>query len=134
MAVHQSGLRLGVKLKKIKARIVLHRREMVPQRQWRVRSLAKRSAPMVDARLLAMLEAKGVPLHEISVEVLGLGSRRARKLSAVGIRNMQQLSNCSESDLLSVPRFGVFTVEQIKAKLNSYLTAILHGSMPRKYP
>ena len=133
MAVHQSGLRLWVKLKQIKARIALHRRQVVPQGQSRVRSLMRRPAPMVDARLLAMLEAEGVPLHEISVEVLGLGSRRSRKLSAAGIRNMQQISNCSESDLLSVPRFGIVTVGQIKGKLNSYLTAMLNGSVPCKY-
>ncbi len=52
---------------------------------------------MVDERLLAMLEAKGVPPHEISVEVLGLSGRQSSRLSAEGIRNMQQLSNCSES-------------------------------------
>jgi len=133
MAVHQSGLRLLVKLKQVKARIALHRRQVVPQGHSLVRRLTKRPAPMVDARLLAMLEAKGVPLHEISVEVLGLSGRQSSRLSAVGIRNMQQLSNCSQSDLFSVPRFGVSTVGRIKAKLNSYLRAILNGSVPCKY-
>ncbi len=133
MAVHQSGLRLLVKLKQVKSGIALHRRQVVPQGHSPVRSVTKRSAPMVDARLLAMLEAKGVPLHEISVEVLGLSGRQSSRLSAVGIRNMQQLSNCSQSDLLSVPRFGISTVRQIKAKLNAYLTAILNGSVPCKY-
>ena len=133
MAVHQSSLWLWTKLKQFKAKITLHWYEVLPKGHSPVRSVTKRSTPMVDARLLAMLEAKGVPLHEISVEVLGLSGRQSSRLSAVGIRNMQQLSNCSQSDLFSVPRFGVSTVGRIKAKLNSYLRAILNGSVPCKY-
>lgn len=130
IAVRQRSLQLVTKLRQLWARSVSYRRQPEPGKGLRVRNVTKRNAPMVDARLLSMLDTKGVPLHKISVGVLRLGGHKSRRLTACGIRNIGQLSNCSESDLLIVPRFGSFTVRQVKAKLNSYLTAILNESVP----
>jgi hypothetical protein len=89
--------------------------------------MGKRSVPIIDQCLLDRLDAEGILLDKISVDVLGLDNRQLRRLTAIGIRDIRQLSNCTEGDLLNIPHFGSFTVGQVKAKLNSYLKAILSG-------
>jgi hypothetical protein len=90
--------------------------------------VGKRSVPIIDQCLLDRLDAEGILLDKISVDVLGLGDPKLRRLTSTGIRDIRQLSNCTEEDLLNIPHFGSFTVGQVKAKLNSYLKAILSGS------
>jgi len=98
----------------------------------RMSYMGKRSVPIIDRCLLDRLDAEGIVLNKISVNVLGLDDRRLRRLTATGIRDIRQLSNCTEGDLLNIPHFGSSTVGQVKAKLNSYLKAIL--SDIAKYP
>jgi len=94
--------------------------------------VGKRSMPIIDQYLLDRLEAEGILLDKITVDVLGLDDRQLRGLIANGIKDIWQLSNCTEGDLLNIPHFGSFTVGQIKAKLNPYLNGIL--SDITKYP
>ena len=90
--------------------------------------VGKHSVPIIDQCLLDRFDTEGILLDKISVDVLGLGDRKLRGLIATGITDIQQLSSCTEEDLLNIPHFGSFTVGQVKAKLNSHLKAILSGS------
>jgi len=110
--------------------IVVQKRKAIRPSQMSHRG--KRSVPIIDQRLLDRLDAEGILLDKISVDVLGLDNRQLRRLTATGIRDIRQLSNCTEKDLLNIPHFGNSTVGQVKAKLNSYLKAIL--SDIAKYP
>ena len=109
-----------MKMKQSEARTTLKRCKVRPHKHLPVGRVAKLSKTIVDSGLAA-LEGKGLGLQEIPVEALGLGPRQRRSLYAAGIRNIRQLSSCSEGDLLCLPRFGAFTVQRIKAKLNLYL-------------
>lgn len=107
-------------MKQSKARTTSKRRKVLRCEHLRGGRVARPPKSIVDSGLKA-LEGEGVGLQEIPVEALGLGPRQRRSLYGAGIRNISQLSSCSENDLLCLPRFGAFTVKRIKTKLNLYL-------------
>ena len=109
-----------MKMRQSKSKASLKRHNESSHKHLPVGRVAKPPKSIVNPGLAA-LEGDGRRLREIPVEVLGLGPRQRRSLYAAGIRNIHQLSNCNEGDLLCLPRFGAFIVRQIKAKLNSYL-------------
>jgi len=110
-------------MKQPKAKATLKRRRALAHEQQPLGRVKKPPKSIIDSGLEAF-EGEGVRLQEIPVEALGLGPRQRRSLYAAGIRNIHQLSNCSESDLLCLPRFGVFTVQRIKVQLRSYLSGL----------
>jgi len=83
---------------------------------------------MVEASLLARLEDEKAPLDRISVQVLGLSARGYNALKNSTIDTIQRLINRTESDLLKIRNVGITTLEEIKDKLNSYLTSMLGRS------
>jgi DNA-directed RNA polymerase alpha subunit len=117
-------------MKTIDSGTVMQKREAIRPSQ--MSHVGKHSVPIINQCLLDRLDAEGILLDKISVDVLGLDDRQLRTLTATGIRDLRQLCTCTEGDLLNIPRFGSFTVGQVKAKLSSYLKAILSG-IP-KYP
>jgi len=108
-----------MKMKQSKARTTSERREVLLREHLPV-GRARPPKSIVGSGLKT-LEGGEVRLQGIPIEALGLGPRQRRSLYGAGIRNIHQLSSCSENDLLCLPRFGVFTVQRIKAKLNLYL-------------
>lgn len=91
------------------------------QEKWSIEHHAR----IAKTSLLAQLETRGIQLNKISVQMLGLSERASKRLRTAKINTIQQLVNCAESDLLSIDGLGIITVEEIKSKLNSYLTNML---------
>jgi len=75
-----------------------------------------------DALLLARIADRGLNLSEMDVWPLYLGVRASKRLEAAGISTIQRLATSTEYDLLNIDGLGVTTLQEIKKKLNSYLT------------
>ena len=110
-----------MKMKQSKARTTSERCEVLLREHLPAGRVARPPKSIVGSGL-ETLEGGEVRLQEIPIEALGLGPRQRRSLYGAGIRNIRQLGSCSESDLLCLPRFGAYTVQRIKAKLNLYLS------------
>lgn len=83
----------------------------------------KSHARIVDKSLLARLAEGKAPLDKISVQVLGLSARGYNALKNAKVNTIQQLIDRTESDLLRIPNIGVTTLDDIKNKLNYYLSS-----------
>jgi hypothetical protein len=86
--------------------------------------------PMVNPEMLSLLHSQGITLDDIKIDILKLKACESKKLYSLGILNLEQLSNTSESALRVVPHFGVLKVRRLKAKLNSHLVSLLSGISP----
>ncbi len=82
---------------------------------------------MVDAEVLSSLSHQGIVLNSTSLDVLRLKGCESKKLSSLGILNLEQLATSNEASLLAIPHFGVLKVRRLKTKLNSYLTGLSTG-------
>jgi hypothetical protein len=86
--------------------------------------------PMVNPELLAKLSGQGIDPVDINIDCLKLKTCESKKLYSLGIFNLDQLGNTSESSLRAVPHFGILKVRRLKAKLNSYLLSLASGVNP----
>jgi len=77
---------------------------------------------LVEETVLAKLEDKKIQLNTVSVKVLNLSGRASTRLKIANIGTIEQLVNCSENTLLNIPHVGITIVEEIKSKLNLYLS------------
>lgn len=80
---------------------------------------------IVETSLVTQLEAQGIHLDEISVEMLGLRMRASKRLRHANIRTIQQLVNCAKEDLLRIDGLGILTLIEIENKVKSYLANML---------
>jgi DNA-directed RNA polymerase alpha subunit len=88
---------------------------------------------LVDEALIAKLEEQKVQLNTVSVKVLNLSGRASTRLKIANINSIDQLINCSEYTLLNIPHVGITIVEEIKSKLNLYLSKELNNSNSRLF-
>jgi DNA-directed RNA polymerase alpha subunit len=91
-------------------------------------TIVRHNRMIIEASLLAKIKAKGLPLQEYNIEALGLTTRTAKRLRMAHINTVQDLVNCTESDMLYIPRVGVATLENIKSKLRAYLSMNVNGT------
>ena len=73
------------------------------------------------------LEEQGIDLNAISAGWLDLSVRASKRLRTASIANLQQLIDCTRSDLLNIDGLGITTIEEIKDKLNACLSKMLEG-------
>jgi hypothetical protein len=100
-------------------------------RRWRTSVIDKvKVEPMADSDLLASLHNRGIALQDISIDVLRLKSCESKKLNSLGILNLEQLSNTSETALRIIPHFGILKVKRLKARLTSHLNTLTSGDSP----
>lgn len=81
---------------------------------------------IVDPDLQPFLEDEGHLFRGIGVQVLGLDGSTSRRLKGARIYRVLELCYCSEDDLLHVRGIGRARLEEIRRKLNSYLTGVVH--------
>jgi hypothetical protein len=92
-------------------------------RKWRTLKTDSET-PLVDSSLLTSLHNQGIDLNNISIDVLKLKTCESKKLYSLGILNLKQLSNTSESALRVVPHFGIMKVRRLKARLVAHLATL----------
>jgi hypothetical protein len=80
---------------------------------------------MVNPDLLYKLGNKGALLEEKSIGVLGLSAYDLKRLEEAGICSLKHLAVWYDSDILTIPHFGIKKVRRLKAELESYLSAML---------
>ena len=81
---------------------------------------------LVEEPILTKLEEQKLQLSTISVKVLDLSGRASTRLKIADISTIEQLISCSENTLLNIPHVGITIVEEIKNKLNLYLSGELN--------
>jgi hypothetical protein len=86
--------------------------------------------PMVNPELLRTLNNHGISLSVTGIDVLRLKGCESKKLYGLGIANLEQLANTSESALRIIPHFGIMKVRRLKARLNSYLLTLINDVVP----
>jgi hypothetical protein len=86
--------------------------------------------PMVNPELLGRLSSQGTALKDINIDCLKLKGCESKKLYSLGIFNLEQLGNTSESTLRAVPHFGILKVRRLKTQLNAYLLSLLSDVNP----
>jgi len=101
--------------------------ELVKVDSWLLRRVLEPSTPIVDRYLVMQLKTKGVPLDRISIDALGLDRQAYDALRNANLRNIQQLVNCTEGDLLKLRNLGPSTVNEIRGKSKHTLSTILES-------
>ena len=87
---------------------------------------AKPYKKLIEESLLIKFEERGILLNSISIQVLDLSGRASTRLRIANINTIKQLVDCSENTLLNIPHVGITIVDEIKNKLNLYLTKELN--------
>ena len=82
---------------------------------------------MAEMPLVIQLENHGIYIDQISIEVLGLGTRAFNALKHANIHTIGQIVNCTERDLLGIDGLGVVSLEEIQNKVNSLLSTLSGG-------
>jgi hypothetical protein len=85
--------------------------------------------PMVNPEILASLRSQGIALNTTSIDVLKLKACELKKLHSMGMSNLEQLANATESVLRAVPHFGVMKVRKLKIRLNAYILGLQPGML-----
>ncbi|MBN1189650.1 MAG: hypothetical protein JXA46_07855 [Dehalococcoidales bacterium] len=82
---------------------------------------------MVSPALVSSLRSQGINLSNTSIDVLKLKGCELKKLRGLGMLNLEQLANATESVLRAVPHFGVMKVKKLKTRLNAYILGLHPG-------
>jgi len=111
-------------LEEIRNKLYSYIHKMLRKADWKSQ-VVETSSRIIQPALLAQLELQGVSLDRIGVEVLALSRRAYNALKRTNIDTIQQLANCTESNLLSIRNIGVTTLDDMRNKLNSYIDTAL---------
>jgi len=91
--------------------------------------------PLVNPSLLDKLQAKGVPINQISIQDLDLASTITYRLRMANLNTVLELASCTENDLINLPGIGIVWASEIKRKLNMYVRMInVSESKPKTTP
>jgi hypothetical protein len=85
---------------------------------------------MGKPELLSSLHCQGIALVDTGIDVLRLKGCESKKLNSLGISNLEQLANTTETALRAIPHFGILKVRRLKVRLNAYLLTLLSGVNP----
>ncbi len=91
------------------------------------KSVSRVQDQMVNPDILAGLRGQGISLRDTSIDVLKLKGCELKKLHSLGMTNLEQLANSTESVLRAVPHFGIMKVRKLKLRLNAYIFSLQPG-------
>ena len=83
---------------------------------------------LVDIALTHQLKSRNINLSKISINAIGFTPGVAGSLRSCNILTVEQLSNCTKTDLLSLRSIGITRLLQIQEDLNSFLESLLADS------
>ena len=97
----------------------------VHQIRYFANSVALVRKPFANPILVSKLRSQGVLLQEKNFEALKLSPKDLERLGDAGIFTLEQLADCIETVIATIPHFGKVKIQRLKANLQSYLLSLL---------